>query len=126
MEPAAVSCTFPCEICERVAATVSLLPPGASDALILRDMWHLTIAGGPVPMSVGPVREQEDVAAALQAGDAAALARFDREYANFRCPSCEACYCVDHWSDVIPEMDEGFYDATWGTCPRGHRVMLDD
>ena len=125
-----VNASFPCAVCGEVAARVSLLPPGevgpGSEVSAFAGMWRLVIEGGPVPMTVGPVREWRAVAAALAARDLERLAAVHAEYANFRCPLCRAGYCREHWSDVIPERDEGFYDATFGTCPNGHRVMLDD
>jgi hypothetical protein len=39
---------------------------------------------------------------------------------------CHLAYCAAHWADVAPTFDEGFYDATYATCPAGHRVMIDD
>ena len=41
------------------------------------------------------------------------------------CPNCDRAYCKDHW-DLEEEWDEGFYDCTYGTCPEGHRRLLDD
>jgi hypothetical protein len=135
-----VSSSFRCAVCGNVAATVSLLPPGTpgphedlaggpaapGQRDIFHEKWRLSIVGGPVPMTVGPVADPARVTAALEQHDAAALAAIDPEYANFRCPTCPANYCEAHWSEITPELDEGFYDATWATCPRGHRVMLDD
>jgi hypothetical protein len=66
-----------------------------------------------------------DAAAALDAHDVRALWAGNNEWAPFYCPGCDACYCRDHWHAEM-EFDEGFYDCTWGTCPRGHRRMIDD
>jgi len=33
-----------------------------------------------------------------------------------------AAYCRSHWNTETT-FDDGFYDATYGTCPRGHRRM---
>jgi hypothetical protein len=41
------------------------------------------------------------------------------------CPECDAIYCHSHYRTQVVE-DEGFYDCTYGTCPRGHRRMIDD
>jgi hypothetical protein len=60
---------------------------------------------------------------AVLTGDLATLRRFD--YTPFWCPACPASYCHRHWTTEIV-MDEGFYDCTYGTCPSGHRTMLDD
>jgi hypothetical protein len=88
--------------------------------------WRLSIDGGPHPMTVFPIGDPASVAAILDRGDLEALAAVDPEYANFRCPECRKPYCKDHWSDVDWVSDEGFYDATYGVCPEGHRVMIDD
>lgn len=41
------------------------------------------------------------------------------------CPDCDKVYCRGHY--FLDEVwDEGFYDCTYGTCPDGHRRMIDD
>jgi predicted RNA-binding Zn-ribbon protein involved in translation (DUF1610 family) len=67
------------------------------------------------------------VQAILDAGgaDPAALRRIGRDLAPFYCPDCELNYCGADWhAEVL--WDEGFYDCTMGTCPHGHRHLLDD
>lgn len=41
------------------------------------------------------------------------------------CPDCDKIYCRGHYR-VEEEWDEGFYDDSWGTCPQGHRRLIDD
>jgi hypothetical protein len=41
------------------------------------------------------------------------------------CPECDRIYCGEHYR-LEETFDEGFYDCTYGTCPEGHRRMLDD
>ena len=41
------------------------------------------------------------------------------------CPTCDRVYCRDHYQ-TEERYDEGFYDCTYGTCPQGHRRMIDD
>jgi predicted RNA-binding Zn-ribbon protein involved in translation (DUF1610 family) len=57
--------------------------------------------------------------------DPAELRRIDWEMAPFYCPECEQAYCHADWRTYIV-FDEGFYDCTMGTCPAGHRHMIDD
>ena len=123
------SATFCCAARGNVAATVSLVEPGQADvAWILSSAFpkqaHLTIDGGPISVAHGfpPI---ERVAAALEAGDAAALFAIDDEYAPFWCPRCRASYCGDDYRSWVT-FDEGFYDATYGVCPQGHERELDD
>ncbi|MFW9821147.1 MAG: hypothetical protein ACFFE5_16200 [Candidatus Thorarchaeota archaeon] len=41
------------------------------------------------------------------------------------CPECNKIYCWEHY-DAREEYDDGFYDCTYGICPRGHKRMIDD
>jgi hypothetical protein len=41
------------------------------------------------------------------------------------CPQCDRIFCRVHYN-LSEEWDEGFYDCTWGTCPDGHRRIVDD
>jgi len=133
--------TFACATCAATAATVTLLlpgeaspndpgaPPGGSGPAllgrdVLADVPWLVIAGGPVSKSVSHP-PADDVAAALARADAASLYAIDPELAPFWCPACAAAYCADHYR-AWATFDDGFYDATYGECPRGHERMLDD
>lgn len=49
----------------------------------------------------------------------------DREFAPYFCPQCDRNYCDKHWLRETL-YDEGFYDAEYGICPKGHRKMLFD
>lgn len=44
---------------------------------------------------------------------------------DYYCPICDCIYCGTHY-EVLPSFDEGFYDCSWATCPRGHRRIMDD
>jgi hypothetical protein len=57
--------------------------------------------------------------------DPADLRRIDWELAPFYCPERERNYCRSDWHTFVL-LDEGFYDCTMGTCPAGHRRMVDD
>jgi hypothetical protein len=41
------------------------------------------------------------------------------------CPECKKMYCTQHYS-AREFFDEGFYDYTEGTCPKGHTRIVDD
>lgn len=41
------------------------------------------------------------------------------------CPECDKIYCWEHY-DAHEAYDEGFYDFTYGICPKGHKRMIDD
>ena len=116
---------FFCDECGGLAATVRLLAPTGEPAEVGSDRWKLEV-NGPVPTTHWVLRDLDALHEALRQGSVTGLAAIDPEYANFRCPECSLIYCKRHWEPITPEMDEGFYDATYGTCPKGHRIMLDD
>lgn len=62
---------------------------------------------------------------ALEAGDWALVNGIHREYAESYCRECRVHYCRAHWQ-MTTLMDDGFYDCTMGTCPKGHEKKLDD
>ena len=41
------------------------------------------------------------------------------------CPKCDKNYCWEHYN-AWEEYDDGFYDCTYGECPKGHKRMIDD
>ena len=57
--------------------------------------------------------------------DPVSLRQLNWELAPFYCPDCELNYCRADWSTEV-RTDDGFYDCTMGTCPNGHRHMVDD
>lgn len=139
--PSVVRATFTCEACGEVAATVTYVPayysdprfepppPGVPEDVgrIGEERARLSIDGGPMPITFGMIdtAKLEPVLSALHARDAGRLSAVDREYANFYCRECRASYCGIHWETEVV-MDEGFYDCTYGTCPKGHRSMIND
>lgn len=50
---------------------------------------------------------------------------YQHEGMDAYCPECDKIYCREHYNPV-EEYDDGFYDCTYGTCPSGHRRMIDD
>lgn len=41
------------------------------------------------------------------------------------CPECDKNYCWEHYN-AREKYDDGFYDCTYGECPKGHKRMIDD
>ena len=136
------SATYLCGACGKVAATVTLVAPGQPDPRLTPEppgappgrstllgtvfprSGRLSIDGGPVSITVAPV-PMEEVAAALDTGDAAALYELDSEYAPFYCPRCALSYCGDHYR-TVELYDDGFFDCIRGVCPQGHERTLAD
>ncbi len=65
---------------------------------------------------------------AVEAADASALYDVDPEFVPAWCPPCAGSYCQAHWRLEVAGADDhpGWYEATYGTCPEGHRRKLDD
>ena len=111
---------YTCALCGAVAGRVEVVPspttPGNRLVLsVFFSVWQ----------QASPEATYSAAADALRGGDPRALWTLNAEWAPFYCPECNACYCRDHWRQWM-EFDEGFYDCTYGTCPRGHTRMLDD
>jgi hypothetical protein len=116
---------FACQACGRSAGVVELAEADTPQGRQLR----LSISGflGDGWEAINPAAKA-DVESALAAGDAAALYRCARLWAPFYCADCDACYCREEWV-ISPQFDDdmpGFYDCSYGTCPHGHRRMVDD
>jgi hypothetical protein len=75
-------------------------------------------------MRVEPER-MEPLRAAMAARDAAGVHAISWELAPCFCRACRASYCAACWHGVLV-FDDGFYDCTRGTCPRGHVQTIDD
>jgi hypothetical protein len=131
---------FLCGVCGKVAATVTLVCAGRPDPRLTPEPEgaplgvsrlgienaRLSIDGGPVSCTM--MVADADITAvkdALLAGDASVLYAINYEFAPFWCPSCKCSYCHEHYVSV-PTFDDGFYDAMYACCPKGHRRKIDD
>jgi hypothetical protein len=126
--------TFRCVACGEIAAVVKAVsaevpvdmgPPlgpqsHRRDGIVVDyfggTMWKLAESG--TYAAVRAILDSEEP-------DPAELRRIDWELAPFYCPECEQTYCRADWHTYVL-FDEGFYDCTMGTCPAGHRHMVDD
>jgi len=66
----------------------------------------------------------------LQNEDLLSIHIFMKRYHSFEgmdayCPECDKIYCWEHFN-AWEEYDDGFYDCTYGECPKGHKRMIDD
>lgn len=50
---------------------------------------------------------------------------YKREGLDAYCPTCGKIYCAQHYQ-TREEYDEGYYDCTYGTCPKGHKRIIHD
>jgi hypothetical protein len=109
---------FPCSLCDRPAATARLAADSEVivEGLVCRITQRIERANEP------------RLRAILAARDACGLRAFDAEWGAFYCPDCDRSYCADHWHFDVRYDDDfpGWYDCTYGTCPAGHRYLVDD
>jgi len=119
------SAAFHCALCNDLAGTVELLPAGHAEGLG-KDKTTIFLKDfiGTEKVLVSPA-EIPKVQAALDQGDAAALYAVEKLWAPFYCPACACVYCRKHWT-IAPQYDEGYFDCSYGFCPRGHRRMTED
>ncbi|MBI5876178.1 MAG: hypothetical protein HZB53_00890 [Chloroflexi bacterium] len=113
---------YTCDLCGAEAGRIEMRPDG--DARVA-----VTITGiVGVTQTWLAAADAPQVAVALY-GTVRALYHYNDEWASFFCPECERIYCAKHWrTEVIFEDDPfpAWYDCTYGTCPEGHRRMVDD
>ena len=69
--------------------------------------------------------ELQDHLIAIRNADVARLYSLDKEYVPFYCARCQVNYGRSEWS-AAPVFDGDFFDYLEGTCPLGHRRMLQD
>ena len=121
----AIVANFNCALCGHPAGRVVYYPRGApgghSEGTPSIAVWGVV---GRMGFGVS-LKRVGRLVAAVRALDAAEIHAIRWEWTPFWCPDCEWSYCDHHWR--LDQRFEGpFYDCTYGTCPEGHRVVLDD
>jgi hypothetical protein len=123
-KPAEQQYILPCSVCGKTA--VDIHPAGSAEK-ILKGIICRGITRG-----VGlKVADQEKIFGWLEKADLAALHHYIGTDADIEggldayCPTCDRIYCRTHYN-VSEEWDEGFYDCSRGTCPQGHKRLVDD
>lgn len=112
---------FRCKTCGEVAVVVSRQGGGVAVTGFLGNAWHRfdqDESGA----------EVVDIDQVIQAADAERLHQINPEFIPSWCPKCRASYCVNHWTlqTVMADDYPGWYEATYGKCPKRHRRQLDD
>jgi hypothetical protein len=111
--------TFACAVCGAVAGQVQLYGP-PERARVLRTCFTSALSGQVTHGHFAALYR------AIAAGDARAIWETDDEYAAFYCPTCDACYCGEHWRHWLEFEEDGWLDCIMGECPHGHERMLED
>jgi hypothetical protein len=114
---------LPCSVCGKISVIIRVGVPVYSKDL------RLVYEG--ITHSTGyDLQDAKDVFALLSAGNLKGLHQLFKDRLVYEgidayCPECDKIYCRDHYN-AVENYDDGFYDDTDGTCPLGHRRMIDD
>ncbi|CAN5657633.1 hypothetical protein BH10CYA1_BH10CYA1_55970 [soil metagenome] len=84
----------------------------------------LVVDHGKTILKLGAERLQSTRAAILNRDVKPLLEMLESGY-QF-CSKCSLAFCAEHWTSILPVFDEGLYDCSYTTCPKGHRIMIDD
>ena len=120
--------TIPCARCGRTAVEVALLPastPEQGPPRLAKDRLVRSGFLGLVHL-YQPADSLPSLYEAIASGDYAAARSFDSDFVAYHCRACGQAYCQRCWRLDPPVFDDIFYDYTEGTCPAGHRQMVDD
>lgn len=116
---------LPCSVCGARAATLEigyLVPSLAKGEEVL--IYDGLVKGRQTfPLDLG-----REVFADLEAGDVSAAHAAIPDGLDAFCPECGKLYCATCYrvEMAFDDDDNDWYDASYGTCPLGHRRMLDD
>lgn len=109
-------CELPCAVCNQPAVRFDLDVNRSTGNRILR--YSGITCAYELPL-------RDDLLAWARSKDASSIHAHLPEGMDAYCPPCQRVYCRAHYQ-TEETYDEGFYDSTYGTCPAGHRRMIDD
>jgi hypothetical protein len=115
---------LPCSVCGARAAALEigfLVPSLAAGEEVL--VYDGLVKG----RQTFPLDLAREVLACLEAGDVAGAHTAIPGGLDSFCPECGKLFCATCYRvEMVDDEDEDWYDASYGTCPAGHRRMLDD
>ncbi len=114
---------LPCSVCGRIAVEFKI-GYGRFDkdeSLIFRGITHSRSLRRDLSIILFEILKDENLSGVHE---------FMKQYHGYEgldayCPECDKIYCWEHYN-ATEEWEEGFYDCTYGTCPEGHKRMIDD
>lgn len=115
------SVRFTCADCGGEAAEISInLPANEARGSLGRMGFYgnPTIYGDPEVLA--------EIFERIHRGELDGISASEAEFLSFFCRACKATYCENCWRTTGIEFDEGFYDYTKATCPKGHEQIVDD
>ncbi|MFW9899278.1 MAG: hypothetical protein ACFFDO_08475 [Candidatus Thorarchaeota archaeon] len=114
---------LPCSVCGRISV-IYKIGYGRFDkkeSLVFRGITHERSLNISLAEKLFKILKKEDLSMVHD---------FMKKYHDYEgldayCPNCDKIYCWEHY-DAEEVFDDGFYDCTYGTCPNGHKRMIDD
>jgi len=116
---------LPCSVCGETAVVFEIGIPrfGKEEKnLIYSGITHGTALGLQHVQNIFNYLEKEEIA---NVHNYLIKEKLNFEGIDGYCPDCDKIYCRFHYN-AYEEYDEGFYDCTYGVCPKGHKRMIDD
>jgi hypothetical protein len=124
IKKSAIEYELPCSACGAIAVRWRRGKDqrhGGDDRLVYEGITMATARSGDLAPGIFARLDADDLAGLHAQAKAAGL----DEGVDGYCPECDRVYCRVHYQ-AREVFDEGFYDCTYGTCPQGHRRMIDD
>ncbi|MFX0142218.1 MAG: hypothetical protein ACFFDN_51745, partial [Candidatus Hodarchaeota archaeon] len=114
---------LPCSVCGKIAFAIKIGTTqfDKEEKLVYTGITHQSTISLEHAETIFDLLEKEKI------GEFHTFMKNHRRYEGMDayCPKCEKIYCWDHYN-AVEEFDDGFYDCTYGTCPNGHRRIIDD
>ncbi len=114
---------LPCSVCGKVSVKIRIGMPvySKNQSIVFDGITHSTGY---------PLEYAKEVFAYLASGNLKTLHQLFKDHLVYEgidayCPECDKIYCREHYN-AVENYDDGFYDDTDGTCPLGHKRMIDD
>ena len=114
---------LPCSICNKVAVEFKIGNDqfNNQESLLFRGITHGTSLN---------INLAEHLFKILKANNLSEIHQLMKKHHSYEgldayCPECDKIYCWEHYN-AREEFDDGFYDCTYGKCPKGHKRMIDD
>jgi len=114
---------LPCSVCGKIVVEFKIGYGrfDKNESLVFRGITHERSLN---------INLANDLFKILQGKDLLEVHNFMKKYHSYEgldayCPECNKIYCWEHFN-AREEFDDGFYDCTYGECPKGHKRMIDD
>jgi hypothetical protein len=114
---------LPCAVCGEIAVKFKIGRGrfDKKDSLVFSGITFSTSLDKDLAPQLFKHLEQEN----LSQAHAFMKKHYKREGVDAYCPTCGKIYCARHYQ-TREEYDEGYYDCTRGTCPKGHKRIIHD